>query len=127
MRSVYHLLVTTMVKKPKDDVPNVNATSNRDIIQRLNFLYQASVYLQSIEPLSTEGKQLPDLEQSKQLGDDLLSVNDKDHSKASVGKQTALKSSTKTRRSTHKLRCGDLARSYVQCMRIVGQKTTVKM
>jgi len=116
-----------MVKKPKDDVPNVNATSNRDIIQRLNFLYQASVYLQSIEPLSTEGKQLPDLEQSKQLGDDLLSVNDKDHSKASVGKQTALKSSTKTRRSTHKLRCGDLARSYVQCMRIVGQKTTVKM
>ena len=39
-----------MGKKQKEETPNINATPNRDIIQRLNFLYQASVYLQSIEP-----------------------------------------------------------------------------
>jgi len=36
-----------MVKKQKEETPNVNATANRDIVQRLNFLYQASSYLQS--------------------------------------------------------------------------------
>ena len=34
-----------MAKKSKDEVPNPNSVSNRDILQRLNFLYQASVLL----------------------------------------------------------------------------------
>ena len=34
-----------MAKKPKDDVPNPNNVANREILQRMNFLYQASVLL----------------------------------------------------------------------------------
>lgn len=77
-----------MVKRQKEDTPNINATPNCDIIQRLNFLCQASVYLQSLEP--------PSRSRSKGKGQ---------------------------RKGTTR----DLARSYVQCMRAVGQKTTVKM
>jgi len=84
-----------MAKKEKEETPNVNATQNRDIAQRLNFLYQASVYLQSIAPSTTSG----------------LRSNKGKHERRIGKKQTT----------------GDLARSYIQCMRVVGQKTTVKM
>lgn len=42
-----------MAKKPKDEAPNPNGVANRDIIQRLNFLYQASAYLNSVSPAGT--------------------------------------------------------------------------
>ena len=43
-----------MAKKNKEkssdvEAPNPNNVSNRDIVQRLNFLYQASVYINGIE------------------------------------------------------------------------------
>ncbi|KAJ8518606.1 hypothetical protein ONZ45_g4362 [Pleurotus djamor] len=41
-----------MAKKSKDEAPNPQAVVNRDIIQRMNFLYQASGYLASINQLS---------------------------------------------------------------------------
>ncbi|KIY74103.1 Rpr2-domain-containing protein, partial [Cylindrobasidium torrendii FP15055 ss-10] len=37
-----------MAKKSKDQIPNPNSVTNRDIIQRLNFLYQASIYMNGI-------------------------------------------------------------------------------
>ncbi|KAI0256061.1 hypothetical protein BJV78DRAFT_1168913 [Lactifluus subvellereus] len=37
-----------MGKKNKDEAPNPNNVVNRDILQRLNFLYQASAYLESV-------------------------------------------------------------------------------
>lgn len=93
-----------MVKKQKDETPNINATPNRDIIQRLNFLYQASVYLQSLElPVSIPVS--PKMSDSKHTQD--VDGKKKKHKR----KQTT----------------GDLARTYIQCMRVVGQKTTVKM
>ncbi|KAK0464735.1 RNAse P Rpr2/Rpp21/SNM1 subunit domain-containing protein [Desarmillaria tabescens] len=39
-----------MAKKSKDEAPNPNNVPNRDIIQRLHFLYQASVYLDGVSP-----------------------------------------------------------------------------
>ncbi|KAI0298579.1 RNAse P Rpr2/Rpp21/SNM1 subunit domain-containing protein [Russula brevipes] len=39
-----------MGKKNKGEAPNPSNIANRDILQRLNFLYQASVYLGSISP-----------------------------------------------------------------------------
>lgn len=95
-----------MVKKQKEETPNINATPNRDIIQRLNFLYQASVYLQSLEPsISDKAKEIHDSKHTQNVG------------------------GTKKKKKKHKRkqRTGDLARSYVQCMRVVGQKTTVKI
>ncbi|KAK0188263.1 Rpr2-domain-containing protein [Armillaria mellea] len=72
-----------MAKKAKDEAPNANSVPNKDILQRLNFLYQASVYLNGV----------------------------------------ASPSPPRRKRVT----AGDLSRSYVSSMKIVGQKTVVKM
>ncbi|KAF8149498.1 RNAse P Rpr2/Rpp21/SNM1 subunit domain-containing protein [Crassisporium funariophilum] len=96
-----------MVKKQKDETPNVNATANRDIMQRLNFLYQASVLLQSLAPPSPPSHK-EDIQEPV--------------SEASSSKDTLKKRQVRRKKTT-----GDLARSYIKCMRVVGEKTTVKM
>ncbi|KIM45502.1 hypothetical protein M413DRAFT_442165 [Hebeloma cylindrosporum] len=103
-----------MAKKEKEETPNVNATANRDIAQRLNFLYQASVYLQSIAPSTTSGLHLNKGKQREESPD---------------GNSTTSGSMVKKHRRKigKKQTTGDLARSYVQSMRVVGQKTTVKI
>ncbi|KAF7986963.1 hypothetical protein HWV62_9 [Athelia sp. TMB] len=40
-----------MPRKPKDEAPNASGVANRDILQRLSFLYQASVYLSAAAPI----------------------------------------------------------------------------
>ncbi|KAF9523494.1 RNAse P Rpr2/Rpp21/SNM1 subunit domain-containing protein [Crepidotus variabilis] len=90
-----------MGKKPKDEIPNINAAANRDIMQRLNFLQQASLSLQSVESTTTKSISAIDAHSPKRTH--------KIHNK------------------NREFSSGDLARSYVQCMRSVGQKTTVKM
>lgn len=75
------VLQLTMGKRTDD----ANAVPNRDIIQRLNFLYQASVYL------NDPGNNPP-------------------------GTQTRSVVTT-----------SDLSRSYVKTMKVIGQKTIVKM
>ncbi|KAF7315657.1 hypothetical protein MIND_00081300 [Mycena indigotica] len=40
-----------MAKKSKDEPLNPNNITNRDIMQRLNFMYQASVYLGTVLPV----------------------------------------------------------------------------
>ena len=115
-----------MAKKEKEETPNVNATQNRDIAQRLNFLYQASVYLQSIAPSATprfrsdRGKKH---EEGRDANSTMMVVDEVSSNKFSsrpmVKKHGRRISKTQT--------TGDLARGYIQCMRVVGQKTTVKM
>ena len=115
--------ISTMGKKQKEETPNNNATPNRDIIQRLNFLFQASVYLQSLEPSTSipisnhpsfSGKSRP---KSKGKAKEIQITESSKHTTTSG----------KKKKHKRKLTTGDLARNYVQCMRIVGQKTTVKM
>ena len=98
-----------MGKKQKEETPNINATPNRDIIQRLNFLYQASVYLQSLEPSTS------------------IAISNHSSSSGNPRSKSTQKASGKKKKHRRKYTAGDLARNYVQCMRIVGQKTTVKM
>ena len=107
-----------MGKKQKEETPNINATPNRDIIQRLNFLYQASVYLQSLEPSASIPICNPPGSSRKSRS--------KSRGKA---KEIQITESSKGKKKKHKMKLttGDLARNYVQCVRIVGQKTTVKM
>ena len=115
-----------MAKKEKEETPNVNATQNRDIAQRLNFLYQASVYLQSIAP-STITRGHLDKGKKREEGRDANSttmVVDEISSNKFSGRPMVKKHD---RRIGKKQTTGDLARSYIQCMRVVGQKTTVKM
>lgn len=90
-----------MAKKGKDEVPNPNSVANRDIIQRLNFLYQASVYLHTIPgPAPSTSTAAPE--------------------------KNAPRTKQK-RKTTKKVTSGDLAKAYIACMKTVGQKTTVKM
>jgi ribonuclease P protein subunit RPR2 len=115
-----------MAKKEKEETPNVNATQNRDISQRLNFLYQASVYLQSIAPSTTSGLRSnkgKKREEGRDANSTMMVVDEVSSNKLS-GRPTVKKHG---RRIGKKQTTGDLARSYIQCMRVVGQKTTVKM
>lgn len=98
-----------MGKRQKVDSPNISAVANKDIIQRLNFLYQASVYLQSLE-----GRNLP----AKQKD-----ASDFDPPPT----QNAVQKNVKKKHTANRRRTNDLARDYINCMRQVAQKTTVKM
>ena len=99
-----------MGKRQKEDSPNINAVANKDIIQRLNFLYQASVYLQSLEG----GNQ--------QKGGSDLSLNAQPTQSVA---EKSVKQYARKKRSNR--RTNVLARDYIHCMRQVAQKTTVKM
>ena len=109
-----------MGKKQKEETPNINATPNRDIIQRLNFLYQASVYLQSLEPSASIPTSNHPGSSGKSKTKEIQITDTSKHTRGAGGK---------TRKKKHKRKqtIGDLARNYAQCMSIVGQKTTVKM
>jgi ribonuclease P protein subunit RPR2 len=86
-----------MGKKAKDNVPNPNSITNRDIIQRLNFLYQASVYLHGV----------------------------RDQPKTDTPRSPGSRMQRRQRART--VTTADLARNYVQSMKVTGKKTLVKM
>ncbi|EJF57641.1 Rpr2-domain-containing protein [Dichomitus squalens LYAD-421 SS1] len=92
-----------MGKKNKEQEPaaKLNSVTNRDIIQRINFLYQASTYLSTIS-------QPPD-------GTVQLQRNDSTHGKR---KKNTIR---------HPKSTAELSRCYVGSMRIVGQKAIVRM
>lgn len=109
-----------MAKKQTEATPNVNATANRDVVQRLNFLYQASVYLQSIA-LPTPVTPL-DKGKGKETEASVQHDAEKPSKPVSRKQRKTQRRVVGTKKTT-----GDLGRSYVQCMRAVGQKSTVKM
>ncbi|KNZ80250.1 Ribonuclease P protein subunit rpr2 [Termitomyces sp. J132] len=103
-----------MAKKGKDDAPTANGVANRDIIQRLNFLYQASVYLNT----------LPSSQRSTASSS---STNASPNTKFNTPKdvKTARKRRNKSLRNV--TTASELSRSYIATMKSVGQKTTVKI
>ena len=101
-------------KKTQDDVPNPNSIQNRDIMQRLNFLYQASVLL------GTSTQPVPQHESTA------------DSTKAQTkSRQTQLKSRQKRKQEMLEQRnpstAIDLSRTYVRSMKVIGRKTAVRM
>ncbi|KAL0956639.1 hypothetical protein HGRIS_002772 [Hohenbuehelia grisea] len=92
-----------MAKKGKDNTPNPNSVANRDILQRLNFLYQASAYLNSI----------PVQPQIVHPSEQSTEGNTPDANARS--------------RPRKRLSAADLSRSYIRSMKIVGQKSVVKL
>ncbi|KAJ6625852.1 hypothetical protein B0H10DRAFT_2211724 [Mycena sp. CBHHK59/15] len=83
-----------MAKKNKDEAPNASNIVNKDIMQRLNFMYQASVYLSGVLPVS------PPEPSSAPL---------------------------KRRKKSRKMTVHDLSKSYINSMKVVANKTMVKM
>ncbi|KAI0633229.1 RNAse P Rpr2/Rpp21/SNM1 subunit domain-containing protein [Trametes polyzona] len=96
-----------MAKKNKDQEPvaNVQSAVNRDIIQRINFLYQASTYLNSVSQASA--------------------------APSSSGHAPFQKSQTSKAKRKQNIRhprnAAELSRSYIGTLRTVGQKTMVRM
>ncbi|KAJ7495909.1 RNAse P Rpr2/Rpp21/SNM1 subunit domain-containing protein [Mycena galericulata] len=82
-----------MGKKNKDEAPNASNIVNKDIMQRLNFMYQASVYLSGVLPVAPASPS----------------------------------ASPKRRKRTRKMTVHDLSKSYVDSMKVVANKTMVKM
>jgi ribonuclease P protein subunit RPR2 len=93
-------------KKSQDDVPNPSSVQNRDIMQRLNYLYQASVLLGSTTAL-----------------DNSRSQPSRDWSCPSR-RQIRERELPKKRHPSTML---DLSRTYVRSMKVIGTKTTVRM
>ncbi|RDX42738.1 Rpr2-domain-containing protein [Lentinus brumalis] len=93
-----------MAKKDKNQGPvaNLNSVANRDIIQRINFLYQASTYLSTISSPAAS-------------------------SSSNVPAQPPKGKSKKKNTIRHPKSTAELSRCYVGSMRIVGQKAMVRM
>ncbi|KIY53471.1 Rpr2-domain-containing protein [Fistulina hepatica ATCC 64428] len=86
--------------KTKDPVPALSSVPNKDILQRMNFLYQSSVYLASIcSPFSEPQTVVCQSGASKKL-------------------HTSLRCNV----STH-----SLSREYVRCLKNVGKKSVTRM
>ena len=98
-----------MAKKQHSTAPpNPHKIPNRDVMQRLNFLYQASTYLSTLA--ETEGRATPTAKPDAQT------VTSSDP--AGKGKQT-----DKAPLATPAY----LSRAYVTSMKAIGQKTVVKL
>lgn len=95
-----------MAKKQKDDIPNPNSVANRDILQRLSYLYQASQLLgtSSVPPPPVPGPIPAGLH----------------------GAERRLEARRRTR-ERHGTAPADLARAYVRDMRAIGMKTNMRM
>lgn len=106
--------------------PSVNTIQNRDIMQRMNFLWQASVYLESCGSGSgyegsikrrkvnrrkgeAEGRQGQTFQEERQVEEEKEDV-------------------AKGRRKRGKMMIGsDLAKVYVEMMKCIGKRTTTGM
>jgi ribonuclease P protein subunit RPR2 len=102
-----------MGRKSKDDAPNPNVVANRDILQRLNFLYQASQYLGTLSytPIASTA---PSCEA------DFSAVETQAIEVSPADKRAP-------RRKKHATSAADLAAVYVGDMRQVGQKAMMRM
>ena len=119
-----------MGKKNKGELPNPSNITNRDILQRLNFLYQASVYLDSIsrkcgESVNTEAGPSSASDSGPSMG--MTAEGEAaPSSTASLSKATRRKRD-RDQRKGRVIRASDIGQGYVRAMRLIGQKTTVKL
>jgi ribonuclease P protein subunit RPR2 len=128
--------VAQMGKKNKDETLKPNNVVNRDILQRLNFLYQASVYLESISR-QCGGPTLAGAgasgDNSEPPVDDLSTQPVARSALPAAGSPTTPlpKASGRNRPQEQRkggvIRAADIGKGYVRAMRLIGQKATVKM
>ena len=120
-----------MGKKNKGELPNPSNITNRDILQRLNFLYQASVYLDSISrkcggSVETDGGG-PSLANDPGPSMDMTAVGEAAPSSTASVSKVARRKRGQGQRKGRVIRAADIGQGYVRAMRLIGQKTTVKM
>ena len=110
-----------MAKKGKVEVPGPSSVANRDILQRMNFLYQASAFLNNLAQCEPETKQ----QQQTPAQDSVPGVPPL--SRSAKKKQKRKEKILARHKQHHPATYTDLARSYVTSMKAIGQKTNVKL
>ena len=95
-----------MAKKSKDEFPNPHSVSNRDVLQRLNFLYQASALLGTV--------QVPPKKFQEPIPNDVTGRARKEEMR-------------KRNKMRHSTACADLSRTYIKTMKAIGQKTNMRL
>ena len=118
-----------MGKKNKTESPNPSNIVNRDILQRLNFLYQASVYLESVSRRCSESVDTGAGPSGSDLGPPMgaTAVGEAGPSTAALSKTARRKKRDREQRKGRVIRAADIGQGYVRAMRLIGQKATVKM
>jgi ribonuclease P protein subunit RPR2 len=117
-----------MGKKNKGDVPNPSNIVNRDILQRLNFLYQASAYMESIsrQNAGSVDSGVGPSRSTPELPAGSTNVEKADLSTTPQARMQKRKRDRKQRKG-RVVRASDIGQGYVRAMRLISQKTTVKM
>ncbi|KAF8483002.1 Rpr2-domain-containing protein [Russula ochroleuca] len=118
-----------MGKKNKGALPNPSNIVNRDILQRLNFLYQASVYLESISRKCGESVDTGAGPSASDLRPPMgaTAVGEACPSTPALSKKAARRKRDREQRKGRIIRAADIGQGYVRAMRLIGQKTTTKM
>jgi len=118
-----------MGKKIKSEVPNPNNVVNRDILQRLNFLYQASAYLESISRQSMGSVRTGTGPSGSTSGPPAGStvIENADPPPTTPQTKTQRRKRDREQRKGRVIRAADVGQGYVRTMRLIAQKTTVKM
>jgi ribonuclease P protein subunit RPR2 len=119
-----------MGKKNKGELPNPSNITNRDILQRLNFLYQASVYLDSISrkcggSVDTEAGPASASDPGPSMG--MATVGETVPSSTVSLSKAMRRKRERDQRKGRVIQAADIGQGYVRAMRLIGQKTTVKM
>ena len=118
-----------MGKKNKSEVPNPNNVVNRDILQRLNFLYQASVYMESVsrqsEGFVRTGMRTSGSTPGPSAGS--TAVENADPPPMTPLSKARRRKGDWVQRKGRVIRAADIGQGYVRAMRLIAQKTTVKM
>jgi len=113
-----------MAKKGKEATPNSNSVPNKDIIQRMNFLYQASTYLSGLDGKSTARKH--DTANLRWLREERYAKAEpgggSGPAEGVAGKSTPAKAPPKRKTTVQ-----DLSQKYVKSMKTIGLKTNTRM
>ncbi|KAH9061229.1 Rpr2-domain-containing protein [Lactarius vividus] len=109
-----------MGKKNKDEAPNPNGIVNRDTLQRLNFLYQASTYLDSI---SYKSDVRPKVDSPTDTTEE-VPTGASGSARLTTGLAKTQLGRKERRRKKQVIQAADIGQGYVRAMRLIGQKTT---
>lgn len=120
----YVLQCNIMAKKSKDEAPNPNSVTNRDVLQRMNFLYQASAFLNNLvdEPSGSTPAEKAPTETTTTVSTPAMTFT-RDSRRQTKRKQQQ----EERRKKRHPATCEDLSRTYIRAMKSIGQKTNVRL
>ena len=117
------------MKQNKSNVSSVNVVQNRDIMQRMNFLWQASVYLERVSNCASSGSGSEGWMKEGESGEgegeegERRGEGEERHVEEEKKEDVGIE---KGRRKTMTVE-SDLAKVYVQMMKCVGKRTTTGM